>query len=116
LGSSSIDLKTSVEDSFPKIQQAIGNSGYQVKSVVPNQTIMAEGSREFSWIWVIVFAILLWPVAILYYFTRQRSSVTVVTGKTEDGCKVTITSNGKTGDEVLQSIVHALESKSQTKS
>lgn len=84
------------------------NSDYKIKSIVPNQTIMAEGSREFRWLWIIVLAILLWPAAIVYYFTRQRSSVTVVTSKTEDGCKVTISSTGKTGDAVMESIASIL--------
>jgi len=108
LASRSIDVKTSLEDTFPKVQRTIGNSDYKIKSIVPNQTIMAEGGREFRWLWVIVLAILLWPAAIVYYFTRQRSSVTVVTSKTDDGCRVTVTSTGKTGDAVLESIANIL--------
>jgi len=109
MGSRLIDVKTSLEETFPKIQQSIGNSEYKIKSIVPNQTIMADGGREFRWLWVIILAILLWPAAIVYYFTRQRSSVTVVASKTDDGCKVTITSTGKTGDAVLESIASALQ-------
>ena len=108
MASRSIDVKTSLEDTFPKVQRTIGNSDYKIKSIVPNQTIMAEGAREFRWLWVIVLAILLWPAAIVYYFTRQRSSVTVVTSKTDDGCRVTVTSTGKTGDAVLESIANIL--------
>ena len=108
MGSRSIDVKASLEDTFPKIQREIGNCDYKIKSIVPNQTIMAEGGREFRWLWVIVLAILLWPAAIVYYFTRQRSSVTVVTSKTDDGCRVTVTSTGKTGDAVLESIANIL--------
>jgi len=52
---------------------------------------------------VIILAILIWPAAIVYYFTRQRSSVAVITTSNNDsGCKVTINSNGKTGDQVMQ--------------
>ena len=108
MASRSIDVKTSLEDTFPKVQRTIGNSDYKIKSIVPNQTIMAEGGREFRWLWVIVLAILLWPAAIVYYFTRQRSSVTVVTSKTDNGCRVTVTSTGKTGDAVLESIANIL--------
>ena len=109
MGSHSIDLQTSVDDTFPKIQQAIGASDYKIKSIVLNETVMAEGGREFSWVIVIVLAILLWPAAIVYYFTRHRSSVTIITSKKEVGCKVTITSNGKTGDQVMQLIVDILQ-------
>ena len=108
MASRSIDVKTSLEDTFPKVQRTIGNSDYKIKSIVPNQTIMAEGGREFKWRWIIIFAILLWPAAIVYYLTRQRSSVTVVTSKTDDGCRVTVTSTGKTGDAVLESIANIL--------
>jgi hypothetical protein len=55
-------------------------------------------------------AILIWPAAIVYYFTRQRSSVTViVTPNNDSGCKVAINCNGKTGDQVMQSIVDILQ-------
>ena len=108
MASRSIDVKASSEDTFPKIQRAIGNSEYKIKTIVPNQMVMAEGSREFRWLWLIVMIILIWPAALVYYFTRQRSSVTVVTSKTDEGCKVTITSTGKTGDAVLESIANIL--------
>jgi hypothetical protein len=108
MGSRSIDVKTSLDDTFPKVQRAIGNSEYKIKTIVPNQMIMAEGGREFRWLWMIIMILLIWPAALVYYFTRQRSSVTVVTSKTDDGCKVTITSTGKTGDVVLESIANIL--------
>lgn len=41
MGSRSIDLQASVEDTFPKIQQKIGTIGFEIKSVVPNQSIIA---------------------------------------------------------------------------
>lgn len=110
MGSQSIDVKKSVDDTFPKIQQAIGQSDYKIKTIEANKSIIAEGNREFSWVIVIILAILIWPGAIVYYFTRHRSSVTVIiTADTDSGCKVTINSNGKTGDDVMQSIVNSLE-------
>ena len=110
MGSRSIDLQASVEDTFPKIQQRIGTSGFEIKTIVPNQTIIAEGGREFKWRWMILFIILVWPAAIIYYFTRKMSSVSItITPSKETGCKVTITSNGKKGDEVMQMIVDILQ-------
>ncbi|MDH3676933.1 MAG: hypothetical protein OEQ12_01370 [Nitrosopumilus sp.] len=104
MGSELIDVKESVEDTFSKIQRAIGKSDYKIKTVEANKSIIAEGNREFSW------AILIWPAAIVYYFTRQRSSVTVITTPNVDsGCKVTINSNGKTGDQVMALIVEILQ-------
>ena len=110
MGSELIDVKESIDDTFPKIQQAIGSSDYKIKTIEANKSIIAEGNREFSWAIVIILAILIWPAAIVYYFTRQRSSVAViVTPGTNSGCKVTINSNGTTGDQVMQSIVDILQ-------
>ena len=105
-----IDVKESVDDTFPKIQQAIGQSEYKIKTIEANKSVIAEGNREFSWPIVIILAILIWPAAIVYYFTRQRSSVAVIVTSNEDsGCKVTINSNGTTGDQVMASIVSVLQ-------
>ena len=110
MGSELIDVKKSVDDTFPKIQQAIGSSDYKITTIEANKSIIAEGNREFSWAIVIILAILIWPAAIVYYFTRHRSSVTIiVTPDGDSGCKVTINSNGKTGDQVMQSIVNILQ-------
>jgi len=110
MGSELINIKESVDDTFPKIQQAIGQSDYKIKTIEANKSVIAEGNREFSWVIVIILAILIWPAAIVYYFTRQRSSVAVIITPNEDfGCKVTINSNGKTGDQVMASIVAVLD-------
>lgn len=110
MGSESIDLKESLEDTFPKIQQAIGSTDYKIKTIEANKSIIAEGNREFSWMIVIILAILIWPGAVVYYFTRQRSSVTVIISPNgNSSCKVTINSNGKTGDKTMQSIVDYLQ-------
>ncbi len=110
MGSESIDLKESLEDTFPKIQQAIGSTDYKIKTIEANKSIIAEGNREFSWMIVIILAILIWPGAVVYYFTRQRSSVTVIISpNANSGCKVTINSNGKSGDKAMQSIVNFLQ-------
>jgi len=109
MGSELIEVKKPVDDTFPKIQQAIGSSDYKIKSIEANKSIIAEGNREFNWVIVIILAILIWPAAIVYYFTRQRSSVAViVTVNTDSGCKVTINFNGETGGQVMQSIVDIL--------
>ena len=110
MGSELLDVQKSVDDTFPKIQQAIGSSDYKITNIEANKSIIAEGNREFSWAIVIILAILIWPAAIVYYFTRHRSSVTViVTPEGDSGCKVTINSNGNTGDQVMQSIVNILQ-------
>jgi len=110
MGSELLDVQASVDDTFPKIQQAIGSSDYKITNIEANKSIIAEGNREFSWAIVIILAILIWPAAIVYYFTRHRSSVTViVTSEGDSGCKVTINSNGNTGDQVMQSIVNILQ-------
>ena len=101
----SIDLEISVNEVFSEIQQCVGTADYKVQNIIPNQSIIAEGKRDFSWPIVIILAILLWPVAIVYYFTRQRSSITAtITKNDEKWCNLTVTSNGKSADELMKLI------------
>jgi len=101
----SIDLGIPAYEVFPEIQQCVGDVDYKVKSIISNQSIIAEGGRDFSWVIVIILAILLWPAAIVYYFTRQRSSITAtITKNDEKGCKLTVNSNGESAHEVMDLI------------
>ena len=100
----------SASEVFSEIQHCIGTADYKVRTVVPNQSIIAEGNRDFSWIIVIILAILLWPVAIVYYLTRQRSSITAtINNDGENGCSLTITSNGNSGDNLTRLIQDVLQ-------
>ncbi len=106
----SMDLKMSASEVFSEIQHCIGTADYKVKTIVPNQSVIAEGNRDFSWIIVIILAILLWPVAIVYYLTRQRSSITAtINNDGENGCSLTITSNGNSGDNLIKLIKDVLQ-------
>ena len=101
----SIDLDIPPNEAFSEIQQCVGVVDYKVKTSIPNQSIIAEGKRDFSWVIVIILAILLWPAAIVYYFTRQRSSITAtVTKNDEKGCNLTVNSNGESADKVMDLI------------
>ena len=105
MGSFSADLDISTSEVFSEIQQCVGTFDYKVQSIIPNQSIIAEGKRDFSWIIVIVLAILLWPAAIVYYFTRHRSSVAAtITKNDEKGCNLTVTSNGESSEGIMRLI------------
>lgn len=109
MGSFSMDVKMSPSEVFSEIQHCVGTADYKVKTIIPNQSVIAEGNRDFSWIIVIILAILIWPAALVYYFTRQRSSITAtITKDNEDNCSVTLTSNGNSGDDVLKLIENVL--------
>jgi len=110
MGSYSIDLKVPVSEAFSEVQECIGTANFQVKEVNPNQSITAEGKRAFSWIIVIILAIIIWPAALVYYFTRQRSSVTVTLNSVkENECHLTMSANGETGDDIIEMIEHVFE-------
>jgi len=113
LSSFSIDLKISPEETFSEIQQCVGTADYKVKNIIPSQSIIAEGKMGFSWIIVIVLAVLLWPAAIVYYFTRQRSSVTVTISKKDNGFTITATSNGDSSEDLMKLIDDTFESDEQ---
>ncbi len=106
----SIDLDIPPNEAFSEIQQCVGTADYKVRTVVPNQSIIAEGNRDFSWIIVIILAILLWPVAIVYYLTRQRSSITAtITKDDEKGCNLTVNSHGESADHLMDLILDIFE-------
>jgi len=113
----SIDLDIPPNEAFSEIQQCVGDADYKVKAIIPNQSIIAEGTRDFSWVIVIILAILLWPVAIVYYFTRQRSSITAtITKNDEKGCNLTVNSNGESADHLMDLILDVFEGDEKSKS
>jgi len=119
MGSFSMDVKIPASEAFSEIQLCVGRANYKVKTIVPNQSVIAEGARDFSWIVIIILALLFWPAALVYYFTRQRSSITAIINKdNENECNITITSNGNSGDNLIKFIKDVLQeekSKSEDK-
>ena len=110
MGSFSVDLDTSASEVFSEIQHCVGTADYKIQNVIPNQSIIAEGNRDFSWIIVIILAIILWPAAIVYYFTRHRSSVTaIITKNDEKGCTLTVTSNGESSKGIMGLIENSFQ-------
>ncbi len=105
-----MDVKIPASGVFSEIQQCVGTANYKVKTIVPNQTVIAEGKRDFSWIVIIILGLVFWPTALVYYFIRQRSNITAtITKDSEDECNVTITSNGKTGDDLIEFVKDVLQ-------
>ena len=103
----------SPDEVFSEVQQCVGTANYKVKTIVSNQSVIAEGKRDFSWAIVIILAILLWPAAIVYYFTRQRSSVTATISKTETGCILSVASNGNSSEGLMDMIEDAFKSEEE---
>ena len=104
MSSFSIDLDMSPNETFSEIQQCIGTANYKVQEIVPNQSIISEGKRDFNWGIMIVLIILLWPAALVYYFTRQKSSISATITKNETGCNLTVTSSGESSEKVMDLI------------
>jgi len=119
MASFSMDVKMPASGVFSEIQHCIGTANYKVKTIVQNQSVIAEGARDFSWIIIIILALVFWPAALVYYFTRQRSSITATINKdSENECSITITSNGNTGENLIKLIENVLQegkSKSEDK-
>jgi hypothetical protein len=104
-----MDLKVPASEVFSEVQKCIGTTGFQVKEVTPNQSITSEGNREFSWVIVIILAILIWPAALVYYFTRQSSVTATLNSTKENECHLTMSSNGEAGDDIIEMIEHVFE-------
>ena len=58
MDSRSVNTPKYANDVFPKIQQVIATSEYGIKSIVQNQSIQAEGGRDYGLGLLIVFIIL----------------------------------------------------------
>jgi len=109
MDSQQITTTKSVNETYTKIHQVIITNDYKIISTVQNQSIQAEGSRDYGVGILIAFIILLWPVALIYYFTRKNNSITVFLNTVNEGCEVDIKSNGSSAMKVKQSIVLALQ-------
>jgi len=101
LGSYSVDLEMPAKEAFTEIQHCIGTANYNVKSIVPNQSIIAEGGKSFSWAIMILLILFLLVGALIYFLACQRNSITATISETKTGCSLALTSNGKGGDSVL---------------
>jgi len=118
LSSQSTNFERSPEDIFVDLQKGIVSAGHTIKTIVPNQTIISEGKREFNTILMVVLILFLWPGAIIYYFTSKRGVLSVIVTKhNEMGSSVTINSNWNGGDKIITSIffyLHKHEEKPET--
>ncbi len=110
MGSFTAEVKDTPENVFALIQRTIGTSGFEIKSVVPNSSITAEGKREYKLWLLILLVLIMWPLALVYFFTRPKNTISVtITPKREgEGCVVTITSTGKKADQILQMLASSL--------
>ncbi len=98
----------SPNDAFAAAQRVIGSSELTIKSSTPPTSIIAEGGRDFGWIWVILLVIILWPIAIIYYFTRKPNSISVSIFPKGAGSNINASSQGKKGEHVLSLLSSAL--------
>ncbi|RLF09573.1 MAG: hypothetical protein DRJ98_07910 [Thermoprotei archaeon] len=110
MGSFTAEVKDSPENIFAMIQRTIGASGFEIKSVVPNTSIIAEGKREYRLWLLILLVLIMWPLALVYFFTRPKNtiSVTISPKREGEGSVVTISTSGKKADEILQMLSTSL--------
>lgn len=110
MGSLNRDSLMSASELYNTAQRILGNSELAIRNTQVNETIVAEGGRDFSWVWMIVFIIVVWPAAIIYYFTRQKNSISLTIGPKSDGngCTVNIHAIGKKAEPVFQSLSAAI--------
>ncbi len=95
-------------DAFAAAQRVIGSSELTIKASTPGSSIIAEGGRDFGWIWIILLVLIVWPIAIIYYFTRKPNSISVSIFPKQTGCNINATSQGKKGDYVLNLLSSAV--------
>lgn len=100
----------SANEVYDAAQEILGTSELAIRNTQVNQTIVAEGGRDFSWGWMIVFIILIWPAAIIYYFTRKKNSISLaISPRTGgSGCTVNIQAIGRKAEPVFQNLSAAI--------
>jgi len=57
---------------------------------------------------LIILVVVIWPVALIYYFTRKRNSITVQIRPQGEGSAVQINSFGEKADDALGMITSGL--------
>ena len=57
MGSLNKDSSVSASEIYNTAHRIIGTSELAIRNTQVNQTIVAEGGRDFSWVWMIVFII-----------------------------------------------------------
>ncbi len=108
MGSTSFDVGMNVNDCFRRVQEILGNAGFEVRDIEPNRKIIAEKGRDFKWLWLILLIIIFWPLAIVYYFTRPKNTVSVSFEEKNGGCRVSVVSTGRKGEEVMNVLKSSL--------
>jgi len=110
MNSRSVNFQTSQEDIFPELQKGVTAGGHTIKTMTPNQTIISEGGRNYNPILIVLLILFCWPVAIIYYFTSKRISLSVnVTTHNKTGSTVTLISNVKYGERIMEYIFSNLQ-------
>ena len=93
---------------YQKAQGAVTAKGLELKVALPGQSLTAEGGRAYRLVVLIILIILVWPVALIYYFTRKRTSLTIQIRPQGDGSQVQINTLGEKADEALGMITSGL--------
>ena len=93
---------------YQKAQGAVTSKGLELKVALPGQSLTAEGGRAYRLVVLIILVILIWPVALIYYFTRKRNSITIQIRPQGDGSQVQINTFGEKADDALGLITSGL--------
>src|SRR5947209_10440992 len=102
LGSLNRDLTMTTNQPFSTTQSIIGSSELTVKSSTPGSSIIAEGGRDYSLAILIILIMIIWPGAVIYYFTRKPNSISVSLFPKETGCSISASSRSEEHTSELQ--------------
>lgn len=86
----------------------MSSKGFEVKVALPGQSLTAEGGRAYHLVLLIILVIIFWPIALIYYFTRKRVSITVQIQPAGQGSQVQISAFGEKADDALGMITAGL--------
>ncbi len=93
---------------YQKAQGALTAKGLNLQRAEPGQLLVAVGHRAYRLVVLIILVLVCWPGALIYYFTRKKSSITVQIQPQGDGSYIQVETVGETADEALGMISSGL--------
>ena len=92
----------SAHDAYNVAQKYIRASALEIKETEADKRIVAGGERAYDTTILIILLLIVGVFALIYYFTRNKNSLSLTITPKEEGCSVNVQATGPKGEAVLQ--------------
>ena len=121
MGSWAGDVGESPDSVYQKATSVLSGTGMKVQTTIPSQSLMAEGDKDVNWIVMVVLIIagvvllfvfglgvILFIVALIYYFRAPKSVFTVGISSIPSGSRISITTTGSKAEAAQTQLIGIL--------